>query len=527
MTLASPSRTMEDDHQISPQQSHIASTTSSTAFPTEREFSEHDSDEINTKNSNQSTLSKTQDKFAHLNDFETKHEYADSGNYPHIHYKTKIHPLRFKFRQFLLPYIRAETPILAKIQKNSRNSFFDYYFSYTANFASHTFYVLMLPLPIWLGYGQVGRDLVFIIGYGIYFTGFLKDFCCLPRPRSPPLHRITLSGYTAKEYGFPSSHSANATAVSLFLLKKLLENYNNFQSSLTPNILLFVLAIYYISLIIGRIYCGMHGFSDIIVGSLIGCLCLVVRTLTQEWYDALILQNSILIPICTTLVNYFLIYIHVSPVDDCPCYDDSVAFIGVIMGLEISHWGYIKTSYSLDHTYGVDPLDIPFSFAHSGILKVLLRIFVGVSLVVTWKEISKPLLFKIFKPFYDLIVTNDKESLTFNRIRSDTLERKEKLTDAKGLIKDIGNPRKRDSVGPMSSIDRTEIEELQKHQNYFAELDKLHETNVIFTCGAFKPRYDIEIIVRLIVYAGIPIVVILGCPPVFKYLGLDFVPTKL
>lgn len=524
----SPSRTMVDDQTLTPRPSSPQST-SYTLNDFQNESGQNKI-EINTTPSSPSelSLSSKHDKFAHLNDFETKHEYADSGNYPHIHYKTKIHPLRFKFRQFLLPYIRAETPILSKIQQSSRNAFFDYYFSYTANFASHTFYVIMLPLPIWLGYGDVGRDLVFIIGYGIYFTGFLKDFCCLPRPRSPPLHRITLSGYTAKEYGFPSSHSANATAVSLFLLKKLLENYNAFDSVWTAHCLLAVLSIYYVSLIIGRIYCGMHGFSDIVVGSIIGTLCLVIRTYTKNWYDSIIFQNSIIIPIYTTLFNYFLIYIHVSPVDDCPCYDDSVAFIGVILGLEISHWGYLKTPFSLDPSYGgVGVLDIPYSFAKLGLIRTIARISVGVSLVVAWKEISKPLLFKLLKPFYNLIVTSDEESLTFNRIRSDTLEREEKLTDAKRLIKDIGNPRKRESVGPMSSIDRTEIEELQAHKNYFAELDKLHETNVMFTCGAFKPRYDIEIIVRLIVYAGIPMVVILACPPVFKFLKLDFIPARL
>ena len=32
----------------------------------------------------------------------------------------------------------------------------------------------------------MARDLVFVLGMGIYVTGFCKDFLCLPRPRSPP-----------------------------------------------------------------------------------------------------------------------------------------------------------------------------------------------------------------------------------------------------------------------------------------------------------------------------------------------------
>ncbi|KAA8565498.1 hypothetical protein EYC84_009357 [Monilinia fructicola] len=40
----------------------------------------------------------------------------------------------------------------------------------------------------------------------------------LPRPLSPPLHRITMSGSAALEYGFPSTHSANAVSVAVYAL---------------------------------------------------------------------------------------------------------------------------------------------------------------------------------------------------------------------------------------------------------------------------------------------------------------------
>ncbi|CCH43610.1 sphingosine-1-phosphate phosphatase [Wickerhamomyces ciferrii] len=471
------------------------------------------------------------DKFSHLNDFKSKHEYSDSGNYPTIHYKTKINPYRFKFRQFLLPWIRSESPILSSIQSNIRTNFLDYFFAYTANFASHTFYVLMLPLPIWCGYGREARDLIFIIGYGIYFTGFLKDFCCLPRPRSPPLHRITLSGYTAKEYGFPSSHSANATAVSLYLLTKIINNFNEFNSKWTSISLLISLFIYYFSLILGRIYCGMHGFSDLLVGSIIGTTVFLTRQLTRDWYDSLILQDSWWIPLVTTLINYSLIYIHVTPVDDCPCFDDSVAFIGVIIGLEFSHWSFIKSSYSYGGVeYGLHSLDLPYSLSELGLLKTIGRIFVGVILVIIWKEISKPLLLSILKPFYNLIISTDKESITFNRIRSDTLEKREKFDDLSKVVRKLSHgekPIKRDTVGPQSSIDLTELEELKNHKDYFNELDKLQKSNILFTCGAFKKRYDLEILVRLIVYAGIPTIVVIGCPPVFAKLGLFYIPNVI
>ena len=126
----------------------------------------------------------------------------------------------------------------------------------------------MLPPPIWFGGSYLTRDLVYVLGLGIYLTGFLKDFFCLPRPRSPPLHRITMSSYTTQEYGFPSSHLANATGVSLLLLIKILSLEN--VSNTTYYSLIVGLLLYYISLIFGRLYCGMHGFLDIIIGGLVG-----------------------------------------------------------------------------------------------------------------------------------------------------------------------------------------------------------------------------------------------------------------
>ncbi|GMF02070.1 unnamed protein product [Ambrosiozyma monospora] len=128
-------------------------------------------------------------------------------------YKRRLSPLRFKIRSMLRPLVEKESPFLANIQEKVRGPYLDLFFMYTANLGSHTFYVLLLPAPAWFGYLSVLRDLVLVLGLGIYFTGWVKDYLCLPRPKSPPLHRLTLSSYTAEEYGCPSSHTANATSV--------------------------------------------------------------------------------------------------------------------------------------------------------------------------------------------------------------------------------------------------------------------------------------------------------------------------
>src|SRR5687768_3945350 len=109
--------------------------------------------------------------------------------------------------------------------------------------------------------------LVHILALGVFWSGFVKDFFSLPRPLSPPLHRITMSGSVALEYGFPSTHSANAVSVAVYGLMMLRDPDN----PLNPTIKFGLEALSYfyaVSIVFGRLYCGMHGFLDVIIGSI-------------------------------------------------------------------------------------------------------------------------------------------------------------------------------------------------------------------------------------------------------------------
>lgn len=82
---------------------------------------------------------------------------------------------------------------------------------------------------------------------------------CLPRPLSPPVHRLTMSTSTALEYGFPSTHSANSVSVALYLLAWVLEAVP--PQSLERTIAITGLSVYVFSVVFGRIYCGMHSLT--------------------------------------------------------------------------------------------------------------------------------------------------------------------------------------------------------------------------------------------------------------------------
>lgn len=444
---------------------------------------------------------------------------GDAGNKANDHYKSRLSPLRFKLRSWCLPVVRKETQILADLQAKIRYPVLDFYFAWTASLASHTFYVLMLPPLFWFGSSNMGRDLVAVLGLGIYFTSFCKDLLCLPRPRSPPLHRLTVLAYTAEEYGWPSSHSANATAVSLvlmFLLMQIKETMSPFKYYS----LLSLLFVYYFSLVFGRLYCGMHGFLDVITGALIGVMVFLFRHILGDLFDTWLLnsatRNSSYWGIASTALmiimgHSFLIHIYPEPVDDCPCFDDSVAFMGVLIGQDLSHYYCILTDYYTPRNVYGDPLLIPFS-SDCGLLIMIARFVLGLGLVLLWKTLLKPIIFTLLPPIYKFLGVNLPRShfiSTAHTKKPTSTICRQSLSNMKNeLMAEIDHvletiPRdERDTVGPQGDIDAYELLDYQSKNSQGQIPVKIS--------GVFKLRYDVEIVGRLIIYAGISVSAIVG-----------------
>lgn len=445
----------------------------------------------------------------------------DAGNKSSLHYQKRLPPWRFALRQRCLPFVRKETEILHRLQTRVRHPVLDVFFAWTANLASHTFYVLMLPLPIWFGASSMARDLVVVLGVGIYVSGFAKDLLCLPRPRSPPLHRITMLSYTAQEYGWPLSHLANATAVTLVLAAKLWEIHHSmllWQWVAAMTLLLF----YCVSLLVGRLYCGMHGFFDIGAGLAIGAAVFAGRHWFGAAYDRWLLYSPVTGPKIGGTVLYmiashlFLIHIYPEPVDDCPCFDDSVAFIGVLLGLDLAHYACVVSNHFSVSPY-FDPLLVPYE--SRGLVHGAMRVVLGVALVVAWKSVAKPVLFTVLPPLYKFVgvyfprshfISAAHTTKTSGQIRRQSLSnmQNEPLVELDKVLKSVTG----ESVGPADDIDAYELLDYQsKHpeQEYEVKIS-----------GVFRARYDVEIIGRVIVYAGIAVVAVWGFGLAAEPLGL-------
>ncbi|KAF2265806.1 sphingosine-1-phosphate phosphohydrolase [Lojkania enalia] len=387
----------------------------------------------------------------------------DAGMKHHDHYAQCLPPWRNTLRKLLIPIVRLETPYLALMQEKMRTPALDSYFAFTANLGTHTFFMVMLPILFWCGYTSIGRAMVHMLAGGVFWSGFVKDMLCLPRPLSPPLYRITMSGSAALEYGFPSTHSTNAVSVALYAIQMLRASPDQHH----PHVYLALQLLFYfyaVSIVFGRLYCGMHGFFDVVVGSALGAGLAVFQLVFGDWFDHWIAGGANTNPLIAVLVILVLVRIHPEPADDCPCFDDSVAFAGVVIGCQIGAWHYGKTGFASDFPI---PSTVPFELERIGLVKTALRIALGVVIIFVWRATMKPMLFRILPPIFRVLekgrlnlprafFLNASKYTSIPKLRGDD-NVIPPASEVPKMLKNLAHPRKRSvSVGPQSAADAYE-----------------------------------------------------------------------
>ncbi|CAK7264747.1 Long-chain base-1-phosphate phosphatase [Sporothrix epigloea] len=316
-----------------------------------------------------------------------------------------------------------------------------------------------LPMLFWFDYQRFGKGLVHILASGVFFSGFIKDMCSLPRPLSPPLHRITMSDGAALEYGFPSTHSTNAVSVAVLAVLYLRD------SSFSPSTKLFLECLSYcyaFSIVVGRLYCGMHGFFDVVFGSILGAIIGWIEFFWVPALDAYMQQSSWWAPFIATLAIFVLVRIYPEPADDCPCFDDSVAFAGVMIGLEIGTWHISRLRETLSL--------LPGGIASPSLPVALARVVFGVLVVFAWREVMKPTLLKVLPYLFRVIETYGLnlprsffvQASEYGKIPEVLMLRTDNVipsvSDIPGIVRNIRNARRGRavSIGPQSAADAYE-----------------------------------------------------------------------
>lgn len=205
-----------------------------------------------------------------------------------------------------------------------------------------------------------------------------------------------MSGSAALEYGFPSTHSTNAVSVAVYAIA-LLNSPDSTVSPQTSLALQIVTYLYVTSIVLGRLYCGMHGMLDVVIGSIMGALIGLAQFSWGPAFDEYILSASLKGILVAPIIILILVRIHPEPADSCPCFDDSVAFAGVTLGVDVGSWYFTQSSLAWTEPL---PGTIPYRYESLGLAKTAIRLVVGVLCVFAWREITKPTLLRILPPVF-------------------------------------------------------------------------------------------------------------------------------
>lgn len=57
--------------------------------------------------------------------------------------------------------------------------------------------------------------------------------------------------------------------------------------------------------------------------------------------------TTTVVPLITVPVALSLVHYHPEPVDDCPCFEDAIAILAVILGGFVGHWADVRLGMSV------------------------------------------------------------------------------------------------------------------------------------------------------------------------------------
>jgi hypothetical protein len=115
------------------------------------------------------------------------------------------------------------------------------------------------------------------------------------------------------------------------------------------------------------------------------------------------------VPLSLIILCLFFVSVHPEPVDDCPCFDDVIAFVAVIAGIALGEWYAVQNPSALPSTTrGALDFQDPTQLAMFVICSIA-KVVSGVACIILWRVVAKrtlnvilPPIFKVVKPVFDL-----------------------------------------------------------------------------------------------------------------------------
>ena len=115
-------------------------------------------------------------------------------------------------------------------------------------------------------------------------------------------------------------------------------------STFTYGVISALLGVYIFSIVFGRLYAGMHSFTDCVAGVALGSAIFVVQgyfyPILEKWIVSAPLSGSAwsnwLVPGFISLTAGIMVHRHPQPAEDCPCFEEAIAFLSVVAEILIA-----------------------------------------------------------------------------------------------------------------------------------------------------------------------------------------------
>lgn len=292
-----------------------------------------------------------------------------------------------KIRSLLQPWVArrvvSETLIIVKIQK-FQHRLLDSLFSGLSCVVSVPFYTAFLPLLFWSGHGRLARQMTLLMAFCDYLGNCIKDVVSAPRPSCPPVRRVTATKDeedNALEYGLPSSHTLNTVCLSGYLLHYVL-SYTTNEDASVELVGISILCLFVSLVAAGRIYLGMHSFTDVIGGLGIGLGVLSFWLTVHKYIDNFVISGQN-VTFFWSALSFLLLFAYPTPEFPTPSFEYHTAFNGVALGIVTG----VQQTYFQFHHEAVPQIftpDLP-------IPAFLGRMLVGIPTILVAKFCSKAL----------------------------------------------------------------------------------------------------------------------------------------
>ncbi|KAF2289549.1 hypothetical protein GH714_037108 [Hevea brasiliensis] len=290
--------------------------------------------------------------------------------------------IRSLVQPWVTHHVITGTPLIIQIQKYE-HGFLDAVFSGLSCVVSVPFYTAFLPLLFWSGHGKLARQMTLLMAFCDYAGNCIKDVVSAPRPKCPPVRRITATKDeedNALEYGLPSSHTLNTVCLSGYLLHYVLSYTQNQDFCVEfAGFAIVCLLVGFIGL--GRVYLGMHSLIDIIGGLSIGLAILAFWLAVHEYVDDFIVSGQNVTTFWAAL-SFLLLFAYPTPEFPTPSFEYHTAFNGVAFGIVA---GIQQTYHQFHHEA------VPRIFTQLTVPAFLGRALVGILTILIVKFCSKAL----------------------------------------------------------------------------------------------------------------------------------------